>query len=443
MIAGEGLSLLWAAPFAGLLLSLAILPVVAPGFWHRFDGLIAAGWCAALAVPLALSFGPGLVANVAWHVALEEYLPFIALILALYTTAGGVLVTGRLVGTPAVNTAILATGTLAASVMGTTGASMVLLRPLIRANAFRRNTTHSFVFFIFLVSNIGGALTPLGDPPLYLGFLQGVEFFWTTRHLAGEMAFCSIVLLVIYWLLDRRAWAAERPIIPEHTGSARLGIQGGVNLVLLGLILATVLVQGVWRPGNVDLAGVTVGGEKLAAMGVFLAIAALSAWITPRALHEANGFDWGAMREVGMLFAAIFFTMAPVLAILRAGSAGAASGLVALTSDAAGQPIPWAYFWLTGALSSFLDNAPTYLLFFNLAGGDAVALMGQGALTLAAISCGAVFMGANSYIGNAPNLMVKAIANAQGVAMPSFFGYCGWALVFLVPLFILVTLIFF
>ena len=186
-----------------------------------------------------------------------------------------------------------------------------------------------------------------------------------------------------------------------------------------------------------------MGGEKLAAMGVFLAIPAFSARITPRALHEANGFDWGAIREVGILFAAIFFTMAPVLAILRAGSAVAASGLVALTSDAAGQPIPWAYFWLTGALSSFLDNASTYLLFFNLAGGDAAALMGQGVLTLAAISCGAVFMGASSYIGNAPNLMVKAIATSQGVAMPSFFGYCGWALVFLVPLFVLVTLIFF
>jgi Na+/H+ antiporter NhaD/arsenite permease-like protein len=443
LIVSEGLSLLWGAPFAGLLLSLAILPVVAPRFWHRSDGLIAAGWCAALAVPMALSFGPGLVADVAWHVAVEEYLPFIALLLALYTTAGGVLVTGRLVGTPAVNTAILAVGTLAASVMGTTGASMVLLRPLIRANAFRRNTTHSFVFFIFLVSNIGGALTPLGDPPLYLGFLKGVDFFWTTSHLAAEMAFCAGALLAIYWLLDRRAWAAERPIIPEHSGSARLGIQGWVNVALLGLILVTVLAQGVWRPGSVALLGVEIGGERLAAMGVFLAITILSAAITPRSLHEANGFDWGAMREVAVLFAAIFLTMAPVLAILRAGSSGAAAGLVALTSDAAGQPIPWAYFWLSGGLSSFLDNAPTYLLFFNLAGGDAQALMGHGALTLAAISCGAVFMGANSYIGNAPNFMVKSIAAAQGVAMPSFFGYCGWAVVFLVPLFVLVTLIFF
>ncbi|MES2712806.1 MAG: sodium:proton antiporter [Pseudomonadota bacterium] len=337
---GEGLSLLWAAPFAGLLLSLAILPVVASRFWHRFDGYIAAAWCAAIAVPMAVAFGPGLVANVAWHVALEEYLPFIALLLALYTTAGGVLVTGRLVGTPAVNTAILAVGTLAASVMGTTGASMVLLRPLIRANAFRRKTTHSFVFFIFLVSNIGGALTPLGDPPLYLGFLQGVSFFWTTQHLAAEMAFCAVVLLFIYWLLDRRAWAAERPVAPEHTGSARLGIQGWANVGLLGLILLTVLAQGVWRPGSVDLFGVEVGVERLAAMAVFLGITILSAWITPRALHDENGFDWGAMKEVAVLFAAIFLTMAPVLAILRAGSAGAAAGLVALTSDAAGQPLP-------------------------------------------------------------------------------------------------------
>ena len=201
--------------------------------------------------------------------------------------------------------------------------------------------------------------------------------------------------------------------------------------------------RGVWQPGEVTLFGVGIGLERLLAIGAFLGLTAASIRLTSPALREANGFAWGAMAEVAKLFAAIFICMAPVLAILKAGEAGAAGGLVALTSDGAGKPIPWVYFWATGALSSFLDNAPTYLVFFNLAGGDADTLMGQGAATLAALSCGAVFMGANSYIGNAPNFMVKAIVEEQGVRMPSFFGYCAWAVVFLIPLFILATFVFF
>jgi Na+/H+ antiporter NhaD/arsenite permease-like protein len=204
-----------------------------------------------------------------------------------------------------------------------------------------------------------------------------------------------------------------------------------------------VLAQGYWQPGDVAVFGEKIGFERLVGVAVFVAIAAISIWVTPRKLREDNGFAWGAIAEVAKLFAAIFVTMAPVLAILRAGAAGAAAPLVALTSGTDGEPIPWVYFWLAGALSSFLDNAPTYLVFFNLAGGDPAHLMAEGALTLAAISCGAVFMGANSYIGNAPNFMVKAIVEEQGERMPSFFGYCAWALVFLIPLFILVTFIFF
>ncbi len=442
-IPGQALSLGWALPFAGLLLSIALLPLVAGRLWHHHYGKIAAGWALLLVLPLAVGFGLPAAAAEVWHVLLLEYLPFMALLLALYTAGGGVLLRGRLVGTPAANTALLAIGTAIASVMGTTGAAMVLIRPLIRANAFRRRKTHSFVFFIFLVANIGGSLTPLGDPPLYLGFLRGVEFFWTTTHLFAEFLVAAGLLLALYWLIDSIAWAREQPVPPPDEGRDPLRLEGWPNIALIGAILLVVLAQGVWQPGEVTLAGQAIGIERLAGMAAFAAIAAASVALTPATLREANGFAWGAILEVAKLFAAIFVTMAPVLAILKAGSGGAAAGLVALTSDAAGQPIPWVYFWLSGGLSSFLDNAPTYLVFFNLAGGDAVRLMGEGAAILAAISCGAVFMGANSYIGNAPNFMVKAIVEEQGIRMPSFFGYCAWALVVLVPLFILVTLLFF
>jgi Na+/H+ antiporter NhaD/arsenite permease-like protein len=442
-VSGAEMSLAWGLPFAGLLLSIALMPLLAGPIWHHHYGKIAAGWALLLVPPFAAVFGPVIALSEFWHIVLQEYIPFIALLLALYVTGGGVLLKGTLIGTPATNTALLAFGTVIASVMGTTGASMLLIRPVLRANAFRKQKTHTFVFFIFLVSNIGGSLTPLGDPPLYLGFLKGVSFFWTTTHMFGEFLVCAVLLLAVYYVLDSWAWAREKPEAPVIAKREKLSIQGYVNLWLIGGVVAMVLAQGYWRPGDIDLFGEKIGLERLVGVAVFIGISALSVWVTPRKLREDNGFAWGAILEVAKLFAAIFVTMAPVLAILRAGTAGAAAPLVALTSGAGGEPIPWVYFWMTGALSSFLDNAPTYLVFFNLAGGDPAFLMTQGALTLAAISCGAVFMGANSYIGNAPNFMVKAIVEEQGERMPSFFGYCGWAVVFLIPLFILVTFIFF
>jgi Na+/H+ antiporter NhaD/arsenite permease-like protein len=442
-VSGVGMSLAWGLPFAGLLLSIALMPLVAGAIWHHHYGKIAAGWTLLLVLPFAVAFGPEVAASEVWHILLQEYIPFIALLLALYVTGGGVLLKGTLIGTPATNTALLAFGTVIASVMGTTGASMLLIRPVLRANAFRQRKTHTFVFFIFLVSNIGGSLTPLGDPPLYLGFLKGVSFFWTTTHLFSEFLFCAVLLLAAYYVLDSWAWAREKPTPPAIEKRERFSIEGYANLWLIGAVVLMVLAQGYWRPGDVALFGEKIGLERLVGVAVFVGIAAISMWVTPRQLREDNGFAWGAIAEVAKLFAAIFVTMAPVLAILRAGAAGAAAPLVALTSGAGGEPIPWVYFWLTGVLSSFLDNAPTYLVFFNLAGGDPGYLMTEAALTLAAISCGAVFMGANSYIGNAPNFMVKAIVEEQGVRMPSFFGYCAWAFVVLIPLFVLVTFIFF
>ena len=442
-VSGAGMSLAWGLPFAGLLLSIALMPLLAGPIWHHHYGKIAAVWALLLVLPFALVFGLGVAASEVWHILLQEYIPFIALLLALYVTGGGVLVKGTLIGTPATNTALLALGTVIASVMGTTGASMLLIRPVLRANAFRQRKTHTFVFFIFLVSNIGGSLTPLGDPPLYLGFLKGVSFFWTTTHLFSEFLVCAVLLLAAYYVLDSWAWAREKPTPPAIEKRESFSIEGYANLWLIGAVVLMVLAQGYWRPGDVALFGEKIGLERLVGVAVFVGIAAISMWVTPRQLRDDNGFAWGAIAEVAKLFAAIFVTMAPVLVILRAGTAGAAAPLVALTSGAGGEPIPWVYFWLSGVLSSFLDNAPTYLVFFNLAGGDPALLMAEGALTLAAISCGAVFMGANSYIGNAPNFMVKAIVEEQGVRMPSFFGYCAWALVVLIPLFVLVTFIFF
>lgn len=442
-VSGAELSLAWGLPFAGLLLSIALMPLLAGPIWHHHYGKIAAGWALLLVLPFAAVFGPIIAASEVWHILLQEYIPFIALLLALYVTGGGVLLKGTLIGTPATNTALLAFGTVIASVMGTTGASMLLIRPILRANAFRQRKIHTFVFFIFLVSNIGGSLTPLGDPPLYLGFLKGVSFFWTTTHLFSEFLVCAVLLLAAYYVLDSLAWAREKPTLPVIERREKLSIEGYANLWLIGAVVVMVLAQGYWQPGDVALFGEKIGLERLVGVAVFVGIAAISIWVTPRQLRDDNGFAWGAIAEVAKLFAAIFVTMAPVLAILRAGTAGAAAPLVALTSGAGGEPIPWVYFWLTGALSSFLDNAPTYLVFFNLAGGDPAHLMAEGALTLAAISCGAVFMGANSYIGNAPNFMVKAIVEEQGVRMPSFFGYCAWAFVVLIPLFVLVTFIFF
>jgi Na+/H+ antiporter NhaD/arsenite permease-like protein len=372
-----------------------------------------------------------------------EYVPFIALLLALYTAGGGVLLRGTLVGTPAVNTALLAIGTVLASLMGTTGAAMLLIRPVLRANAFRKRKTHTFVFFIFLVANIGGSLTPVGDPPLYLGFLRGVSFFWPTTHLFDEFLVCAVILLALYWLLDTLAWNREKPVPPVIELREPLSIEGWVNVWLVGAIVAVVIAMGYVKLGDMYVLGQLIAVERVIGIVLFLVITFLSVGLTSPTLREDNGFAWGAILEVAKLFAAIFVCMAPVLAILAAGREGAAAGLVALTSDANGAPIPWVYFWMTGVLSSFLDNAPTYIVFFELAGGNPAYLMTQGALTLAAISCGAVFMGANSYIGNAPNFMVKAIVEENSERMPSFFGYMAWAGVVLVPLFVLVTFLFF
>ena len=438
------LSLWWGLPFAAMLLSIALMPLFAAQVWHHHQGKIAAGWAALFLVPFAASFGMQATWNAAMHTLLHEYLPFVILLTALYTVSGGIAVRGNLHGSPGQNTLLLAIGTVLASLMGTTGAAMLMVRPVIRANDARRHNAHVLVFFIFLVANAGGALTPLGDPPLFLGFLKGVDFFWTLKHLLAPTVLLCALLLAVFYGLDRWFWAREpERAAADPTPDSPLGLLGAWNVLWLLAIVLAVLHSGLWKPGvTVPILGQHLELQNLTRDAVLIGVALLSLVTTPWQARHENQFNWAPMIEVAKLFLGIFLTIIPVIAILRAGSGGALAGLVRLTSDAQGQPIAAAYFWLTGALSSFLDNAPTYLVFFNLAGGEAPQLMAHGT-TLMAISAGAVFMGAVTYIGNAPNFMVKAIAEHRGVRMPSFFGYMGWSFAILLPCFVLLTLVFF
>lgn len=445
---GATLSPMWALPFAGTLLSIALFPLIAPRFWHHHYGKIIAVWSLLFLVPFAQVFGAHAAAANAVHALLSEYIPFIALIAALYIVAGGICVRGNLHGTPRLNTGLLALGTVLASLMGTTGAAMLLIRPLLRANDNRRHVAHVVVFFIFLAANAGGALTPLGDPPLFLGFLKGVDFFWTLHNILPETLFICGALLMIFYFLDRHYYLNKEEELPAAVDptpdSPRIRIEGKRNFVLLLAVVGLVLMSGLWKPGiEFDVLGTPVGLQMIVRDVMLVVVSLLSLLITPATARSGNEFNWEPILEVGKLFAGIFLTIIPVIAMLKAGTDGAFSGVIRLVSDAGGQPIDSMYFWATGILSSFLDNAPTYLVFFNTAGGDPATLMTSGASTLAAISAGAVFMGANTYIGNAPNLMVKAIAESRGVRMPSFFGYMLWSICVLMPLFLVMTFIFF
>ncbi|MBN8942690.1 MAG: sodium:proton antiporter [Rhizobiales bacterium] len=441
---GRGLSLWWGLPFIGLLLSIATGPVFYPHVWEHHYGKIAGLWAALVVVPLFLLVPSGQALGGLGHALLVEYLPFIILIFALYAIAGGIVVTGNLHGSPATNGAILAIGAVLASLVGTTGASMILIRPIIRANDDRVHNVHVVVFFIFIVSNCGGALTPLGDPPLFVGFLKGVDFFWTTRFLLAETITVVGLLIALFCAIDAFLYAREGRTKPDPTPDSRVRVEGLGMLGLIAVVIGAILLRGSWRPGfSFHALGLDFPLQDLVSNLAMLA-AGLASLRLARPEHRLqNGFNWGPVAEVAKLFAAIFVCIVPVLAILAAGRGGAAAPLVALVSRADGTPDPVMYFWLTGLLSSFLDNAPTYLVFFELAGGDPARLMGPLATTLAALSTGAVFMGANSYIGNAPNFMVYAIAKDKGVKMPSFFGYMAWSTAILIPIFVVVTVLFF
>ncbi|MDR3204961.1 MAG: sodium:proton antiporter [Deltaproteobacteria bacterium] len=443
-IEGQKLSIFWVLPFVAMLLSIALFPLLASHFWERHYGKVSFFWALVFIIPASLLINFQTAAYSLVHTVIEEYVPFIILLLALFAISGGIRLKGSLNGTPTLNSILLLIGSILASLMGTTGASMLLIRPFLAANTHRRYRVHTVVFFIFLVSNIGGSLTPLGDPPLFLGFLKGVTFFWTASHLWCQTLFLIVALLIIHFFIDSYLFKKEgRPSSPSS--SEKFGLEGAYNFFLLLGVVGLVLLSGLWRSeGYVSIWGsIHYLFSDLTRDAGLIFLTFLTVAITPKAVRIANHFNWEPIKEVAKIFFGIFVTMIPAIAILRAGQAGELKCLIGLVTDAEGLPVDVAYFWLTGALSSFLDNAPTYLVFFNTAGGEAQSLMSQIPRTLAAISCGAVFMGANSYIGNAPNFMVRSISQSRGVKMPSFFGYLLWSCGILIPLFVIVSFIFF
>ncbi len=406
-------SLAWIAPFTILLLGIAIFPLLVPHQWESNRNKLIVS--AALSVPvigLYLTQHPASLVHAA-----TDYVSFMVLLGSLFVISGGVLMDGDLEATPRNNALFLGLGALLASFVGTTGASMLLIRPLLHTNLERRNKVHTVVFFIFLVSNIGGCLTPLGDPPLFLGYLQGVPFTWTLR-LAPAWLATTVLLLAIYYVWEHRAYANETPAAKrsDKTHVAPLRVAGKENLVLLaGIVVAAALLDTPYRELTM------------------IALSALSLVRTSKQLRAANHFSFHPILEVAAIFAGIFATMIPALDLLRAHG------------GALGVREPWHFFWATGVLSSFLDNAPTYLTFLALGQGlDLGAeVVGVPHRILTAISLGAVFMGANTYIGNGPNFMVRSIAESRGVSMPTFGGYMLYSVAVLIPVFIVVTFVFF
>ena len=444
-------SLLYCIPFAGILLCIALFPLVKPTWWEEHQAPVVLAWSLAFIVPFVIGFGAHHTAEVVLECIINDYLTFIVLLFGLFCVAGNITLEGDLAGSPRINVGLLLFGTLLSSWVGTTGASMLMVRPIIKMNSWRKRKRHIMIFFIFLISNIGGCLTPIGDPPLLMGFMRGVPFFWSLR-LLPILAFNAAVLLFVFYHLDMRAYRKDiaegrKPDISKPGTEIR--IAGLHNLIFLAAIVVAVLLSGtlpslpLFRNADGTVRGIPILGEVTLTWPAVIEIAIIlaSAWLSFRTtsakVRTENHFTWGAIKEVAILFIGIFITMQPALMILKAN--GASLGLDS----------PYQMFWATGALSSFLDNTPTYLVFLTTAGslgfteGIATALGTVPAKMLVAISCGAVFMGANTYIGNAPNFLVKSISDENGVRMPSFFGYILWSLGFLIPVFILDTLIFF
>lgn len=444
---GEILPLYSAIPFAGMLLSIALMPLFLPRFWHHHFGKISAFWALLIGIPMVISYS-GVALYEFVHVILADYVPFIILLWSLFTVSGGILLRGSLRGTPVVNTVMLVIGTALASWMGTTGAAMLMIRPFLRANSYRKNRSFMVVFFIFLVANIGGALTPLGDPPLFLGFLHGVPFTWTF-NLLPQMLTVAAIVLGIYFVYDTYMYKKEGVTAPVEEGAKEpLKLEGSLNFLFLAGIIGAVLMSGLVDWGTMNMFGVHRAWADVVRDVILIAMGGLSLVATSKKLREDNDFSWAPILEVAYLFAGIFISMVPCLLILKAGTKGALAFLIEAVKE------PAHYFWASGILSSFLDNAPTYLTFFSTALGayypgmpeaEAVPkLIAENAIYLKAISCGSVFMGANTYIGNAPNFMVRSIAEEAGTPMPSFFGYMvKYSIPFLCTTFVVVTFIFF
>ena len=447
----ENIPLWLCIPFAGLLLSIAIMPLLKAEWWEKNRGWAVLAWSILFIVPFAVKYGAGATAETVLECLVNDYLTFIVLLFGLFCVSGNINLEGDLVGSPRMNTGLLAVGTLLSSCIGTTGASMLLVRPMIQMNSWRKNKSHIMVFFIFLISNMGGCLTPIGDPPLLMGFMRGVPFTWSL-HLLPILIFNMVILLTVFYFIDRKAYRGDialgmRPDISKPTTTFK--INGLHNILFMVMIVGAVILSGVlpgmkaFQKADGSVVSIPVYGDvslsvpSLIEILIILLAAFLSFMTTKSEVRTKNHFTWSAIQEVAVLFIGIFVTMQPALMILKAK--GASLGLNK----------PFEMFWATGALSSFLDNTPTYLVFLTTAGtlgaakGIATTVGTVAAKMLLAISCGAVFMGANTYIGNAPNFMVKSISDENGIKMPSFFGYIFCSLKYLIPVFIIDTLIFF
>ena len=445
---GPSLSPLWSIPFVGIILSIAVLPLFAPKLWDHHYGKIVFGWTLLFFIPLLVTYDMSITANIFTHALIEEYIPFILLLLVLFAASGGIHISGNLVASPKFNVSILAIGTVLASVMGTTGAAMLLIRPILSANRNRKHRMHIPIFFIFLVANIGGGLTPLGDPPLFLGFLNGVDFFWTLQHMFFPVLIFSLILLGLFYLIDSYYFKKEK--IAPSDEKTTVVIVGKQNFLIILGVLVGIIISGIWIPGiSWEIFGVDVHLENVLRDLFFIFLTIVSLKITSDKVRKDNNFNWHPIIEVAKIFAGIFLTIVPVITILEAGKNGAFGSVVDITHTSDGEPINVIYFWVTTVLSAFLDNAPTYLVFFKMAGAQApegVAaadfLMNGIPATLLAISMGTVFTGPLTYIGNAPNFMVKSMAEQEGIKMPSFFGYFFIAIIVLVPIYILLNFIF-
>lgn len=445
------LEMLLCIPFAGLLLCIAVMPLIKGEWWESHQPLVVGFWILLMIVPFAFVYGPGRAAETVLECTVNDYLTFIILLFGLFCVSGNITMEGDFAGSPRINVCLLALGTLLSSCIGTTGASMLMVRPVIKMNSWRKRKSHIMVFFIFMVSNMGGCLTPIGDPPLLMGFMRGVPFFWS-MHLFPVLIFNMVLLLFVFYHLDK--WAYRKDIArgrkPDISkAGTEFHIDGLHNIVFLVMIVAAVILSGVLpgMPAFQDAAGnvrgIHIFGEVTLTFPALIecVLILLAAWLsfktTKSEIRRRNHFTWGAIKEVAVLFIGIFITMQPALMLLKA------------VGPELGVTEPSQMFWATGALSSFLDNTPTYLVFLTTAGtlgfsnGIMTSLGTVPVKILSAISCGAVFMGANTYIGNAPNFMVKSISDENGVNMPSFFGYMLWSLVFLVPVFIIDMLVFF
>lgn len=445
---GYSLPIWSCVPFLCMLLSIAVFPLVKPHWWEKNMLKVSLFWSLVFLVPFGIAYGMGMLTYQVIEIVLLDYLPFIVLLFGLFVAAGGIVIKGSIAGTPKANLIMLLIGTGLASWIGTTGASMLMIRPLIRANAWREKKAHVVIFFIFMVSNIGGCLTPVGDPPLFLGFLRGISFFWT-MELLPVMLLNIAILSVLFFFMDTKYMkkeieAGRRPLVAKNGDKEPLRIEGSVNFVYIALIVAAVIISGLIPetepfaaiPG-LTVYGVTMPFNSIVQIVIIL-IAALLSWkTTKRSTRQLNGFTFGPIAEVAKLFIGIFITMIPALAILRCYC-----GQLGITEA-------WQFFWATGLLSSFLDNAPTYLVFLTTAAslgfteGVATSIGNVLPEILMAVSAGSVFMGANTYIGNAPNFMVKSIAEENKIRMPSFFGYMAWSGCILIPVFIIDTFIFF